>query len=214
MHVPLLTSVQPGRWSCAGPELVHMHADAPPVARPGEFAANINMHAHHACAPSRQLAADGPAAIAQVFLMPVLLTVAGEHAMMIVAFLGSIAKLLGLSAATAKWQCFASICVGSLYFMAFPAISSIKANAVAEHEQGAVQGAVAGVQALASGAGPLLFMTIYNRFIVSNTPRVRAPAQRCCLGTPGAAGSWPAAHAVYAFALKYMGGRRLCLLLT
>ena len=151
----------------------------PPGGRIGAFAANINTHAHHACAVSGQPAADGPAARAQVFLMPVLLTVAGEHAMMVVAFLGSIVKLLGLSAATAKWQCFASICVGSLYFMAFPAISSIKANAVAEHEQGAVQGAVAGVQALASGAGPLLFMTIYNRFIVSDTPRVRPTPESC-----------------------------------
>lgn len=108
-------------------------------------------------------------------MLPFLLAVASEHLLMVVAFAAITAKLVGLAAAAAKWQCFTAIGVGSFYYMAFPAIASVKANAVAEHEQGCVQGAIAGVQALASGSGPLLFMALYDRFIETSTPRVRVP---------------------------------------
>lgn len=93
--------------------------------------------------------------------MPLLLLVMRERALIVTGFLGVFLKLVGLAVAKTKAQVLVSITFGTLYFMAYPAISGIKANAVPAHEQGAVQGALSGATALASGIGPLVFNQLW-----------------------------------------------------
>jgi MFS family permease len=52
---------------------------------------------------------------------------------------------------------FLSAPVASIAFMCFPAITSLKANAMAPDEQGAIQGALSAVRSVGGGLGPLLF---------------------------------------------------------
>jgi MFS transporter, DHA1 family, tetracycline resistance protein len=113
----------------------------------------------------------------QAVLMHPLLMLAGEKGTLVVSQIASFLKWLGIAAAMRKWQVFAFEASGAFAFLALPTISSIKANAVRDHEQGALQGALTGVSALAAGAGPLLFMQLFH-FCTSATlwqPRVRFP---------------------------------------
>lgn len=118
----------------------------------------------------------------QVVVLPLLLLVVRERALIVTGFAGVLLKLVGLTLATKKWHVFMSISFGALYFMAYPSVSSIKANAVPVHEQGAVQGALRGATALASGIGPLLFNQLYSWATTSVfMPRVRAFCSQWCL---------------------------------
>ena len=48
---------------------------------------------------------------------------------------------------------------------------SIKSRNAAESEQGAVQGALFGAQAIATGIGPVFFATLFSEFTRSDRPR-------------------------------------------
>lgn len=98
----------------------------------------------------------------QVVLLPLLLCVVSERTLIVAAFGGVLLKLIGLAVAQTKAQVLLSITCGTLYFMAYPSISSIKANSVPSHELGAVQGALSGATALASGVGPLIMNQIFS----------------------------------------------------
>jgi DHA1 family tetracycline resistance protein-like MFS transporter len=62
-----------------------------------------------------------------------------------------------------KQTIFAAVGVAGLTGMAFPTISAIKANNVAESEQGRIQGALYSLQALASGIGPVALRYVYGK---------------------------------------------------
>jgi fucose permease len=114
----------------------------------------------------------------QIILVPVLLQVMRERALIVASFLGVLLKMVGLTLAQTKAHVFQAILSGTLYGMAYPSICSIKANAVPMHEQGAVQGALGGATALASGIGPLVLNHVYR--LATTTmfmPRVRS---FCC----------------------------------
>jgi hypothetical protein len=49
-----------------------------------------------------------------------------------------------------------------------------------EHEQGAVQGALYGARALASGTGPLLFALLFSAFTKTDSPLPYFPGAGCC----------------------------------
>ena len=51
--------------------------------------------------------------------------------------------------------------IASLGMLCFPALTSLKANALGPDEQGAVQGALAGVRSIGTGAGPLIFNQVF-----------------------------------------------------
>lgn len=97
----------------------------------------------------------------QVLLMPLFLAITSPKNMILVAFAASFIKLVGLAIAQTKFQALLSLTLGCLSVMSYPAISSIKANAVPMHEQGAVQGGLGGATALASGLAPLALMEVY-----------------------------------------------------
>lgn len=98
----------------------------------------------------------------QVILMPLLLLVVRERALIVTGYAALVVKFLGLAVAQTPAQVLLATAIGSLTVMAYPSISSIKANAVPEHEQGAVQGALSGATALATGIGPLVFNQLYS----------------------------------------------------
>lgn len=66
-----------------------------------------------------------------------------------------------LAVTVAKWQAFAAVTLGSLAGVAYPAISSIKSTHSRADQQGLVQGALAGIRALATGLGPLAFAQLF-----------------------------------------------------
>lgn len=111
-------------------------------------------------------------------MQPLLLCI-GEKGTLIFALLASIVKWTGIGIALTKTQVFTFEGVGAFAFLSLPMISSLKANAIRPHEQGALQGALSGVQALAAGFGPLLFMLLWQALTEHPArlylPRVRTP---------------------------------------
>lgn len=110
----------------------------------------------------------------QAVLMQPLLLLFGDKGTLLVSQIASGLKWAGIALVATKTQVYAAEVVGSLAFLALPTISSLKSNAVGAHEQGALQGALSGVQSLASGIGPIVFWQLY-RFctVVVRAPRVR-----------------------------------------
>lgn len=58
-------------------------------------------------------------------------------------------------------------CVSSLSFFSFPALSAIKANNVAAHEQSATQGALYSARSIAGGVAPFIYGSIYHHYTKS-----------------------------------------------
>lgn len=85
----------------------------------------------------------------------------GEKYVIVLAFLvGSVHNVL-YGVASQKWIVFVALSLASFVAMSFPTISAIKANNVAENEQGRIQGALSSIQALAAGTGPMVLRFVY-----------------------------------------------------
>lgn len=67
----------------------------------------------------------------------------------------SITEQALLALSVAKWQAIASVSLSAFASVSYPAISSLKSTHVNADQQGLVQGALAGIRAVASGLGPL-----------------------------------------------------------
>jgi MFS transporter, DHA1 family, tetracycline resistance protein len=121
----------------------------------------------------------------QVFFVQPLLSAVGEKRTLVISHVATTLKFLGLGLVGSKAGVYGTEVLGCLAFISTPTVLSITANAVEEHEQGAVQGALSGVQSLAEGCGPLIFMQIYR--LCTTTifmPRVRFFARRLLLVPP------------------------------
>lgn len=94
----------------------------------------------------------------------------GETRVLTLGLVAALLEMLLVGFLTAKWQAFGAVALGSLGGMAFPAISSIKANNVADCEQGTIQGALYGAKALATGVGPLMFAAMFAAFTKTDSP--------------------------------------------
>ena len=111
------------------------------------------------------MALGAGALLVQGVLLHILLKWLGETRLLLVGLVvGGLQQLL-LVLATSKWQAISAVALGSLSSVTFPTISGIKANNSSSQEQGAVQGALYGARALASGVGPLLFGLIFRLFV-------------------------------------------------
>jgi MFS family permease len=86
----------------------------------------------------------------------------GERRLLITGLLFSIIEQAMLALVTSKWQALAAVSLGSLAGVSFPAISSIKSTHSRPDQQGLVQGALAGIRALATGLGPLAFAQLFS----------------------------------------------------
>lgn len=104
------------------------------------------------------------ALLVQTVVLKALLSAFGEQRVLVLGLTASLVQQLALAFAARKWVAIAVVAVGTLGSVSFPTISSIKSCACEESEQGAVQGALYGARALASGAGPLLFAWLFAAF--------------------------------------------------
>ena len=84
------------------------------------------------------------------------------------------------AALPSKGFVFVAVALGSLGGVSFPAISALKSMHAAPEEQGAVQGALAGIRSLASGLGPLAFARLFRATTSSSSPDAFFP-QACFL---------------------------------
>ena len=105
------------------------------------------------------------ALLVQGVLLHMLLKCLGETRLLLVGLVVGGLQQLSLVLATTKWQAISAVALGSLSSVTFPTISGIKANNSSSQEQGAVQGALYGARALASGLGPLLFGLLFRLFV-------------------------------------------------
>jgi DHA1 family tetracycline resistance protein-like MFS transporter len=102
--------------------------------------------------------------LVQGLLLRLLLQNLGEKKLLIAGLLAQLVQNITIMLATRKWQAIAGIVTASFGSVTFPTISSIKANAALDHEQGTVQGALNGAKSLASGVGPLAFAWLFAAF--------------------------------------------------
>lgn len=119
----------------------------------------------------------------QIFLVQPIVTRLGEKGALVLSQAVAVVQFLALSVVASKLGVYGAQFVGALTGLAVPIITSVKANAVEEHEQGAVQGALSGAQALASGFGPLVFMQIWRlctQTLSPPHPRVRSLRPHAC----------------------------------
>jgi MFS transporter, DHA1 family, tetracycline resistance protein len=117
------------------------------------------------------LAAVGlSAAIVQGGLMGVILARLGEQRSVIygLAFAALSSVLYGL--APQGWMIYVILFVGGLGGIAGPAAQGLISRSVSDNEQGAVQGALAGVQTLTGVFGPLIATTLFNAFAPRGIP--------------------------------------------
>ena len=117
------------------------------------------------------LAAVGlSAAIVQGGLMGVILARFGEQRSVIFGLaLAALSSLLyGL--APKGWMIYVILLVGGLGGIAGPAAQGLISRSVSDNEQGAVQGALSGVQTLTGVFGPLVATTLFNYFAPRGIP--------------------------------------------
>lgn len=97
----------------------------------------------------------------QAALLPLLVRLLGERRLLLLGLVFSAVEQALLATARAKGQAYAAIALGSIASVSFPAISALKSMHVAQDQQGLVQGALAGIRALAAGLGPLAFAQLF-----------------------------------------------------
>lgn len=108
--------------------------------------------------------------IVQTLLLRLLLGWFQESRVLVIGLCASLTNEIALALAPTKGWAFAAIGVGSVGSVAFPAISSIKANNVRDSEQGTIQGALYGARALAQGTGPIIFAAVFAAFTREESP--------------------------------------------
>jgi MFS family permease len=106
--------------------------------------------------------ADVCTSAVQAAMLPSMAYFLGERRLLITGLLFSIVEQAMLALVTSKWQALAAVSLGSLAGVSFPAISSIKSTHSRPDQQGLVQGALAGIRALATGLGPLAFAQLFS----------------------------------------------------
>ncbi|CAG9465886.1 unnamed protein product [Pedinophyceae sp. YPF-701] len=96
------------------------------------------------------------------FGLRTLLLFVSERGVLLTGLGGLLVHLLLLPVTTTRALAYGGLFVGLTSSLILPAISSMKANAAADDEQGAVQGALFGARAAAAGVGPLLFAGLFH----------------------------------------------------
>jgi DHA1 family tetracycline resistance protein-like MFS transporter len=91
----------------------------------------------------------------QALLLPYLTKMLGERHLLVFGLLFSITEQALLALSVAKWQAIAAVSLSAFAGVSFPAISSLKSTHASAEQQGLVQGALAGIRAVAAGIGPL-----------------------------------------------------------
>lgn len=120
--------------------------------------------------------------IVQSLLLRPLLALLGEARLLLLGVVLSSIQQMILAIARNKTDALLAVGIGSFVTVTFPTISSIKANSAADHEQGTVQGALAGARSLASGMGPLAFAALFAAFTKTESSLTYFPGAPFVLG--------------------------------
>lgn len=91
----------------------------------------------------------------QALLLPHLTRLLGERHLLVFGLLFSVTEQALLSLSTVKWQAISAVSLSAFAGVSFPAISSLKSTHASPEQQGLVQGALAGIRAVAAGVGPI-----------------------------------------------------------
>lgn len=129
------------------------------------------------------------AAIVQAGLAARVIRKIGERkAIMLGAAIGVLAYI-GYGAATQGWMIYAVVIAASLGGIAQPAIQAVITRHLAPTEQGAVQGAITGLQSIANIFGPLIGSQVFAYFISKSAP-MYVPGASFFVGAVLAAIGW------------------------
>lgn len=105
--------------------------------------------------------------LTQVVILPAMLRYMKETRVLLIGMSFSLVQQAWLIFLNHKIQGIMALCVGSFSMLVFPSIGTLKANSVSSEEQGQIQGALYGAQALGKGAGPVLYNSVYRLFTKS-----------------------------------------------
>eukprot|EP00898_Chlorokybus_atmophyticus_P007566 jgi/Chlat1/7810/Chrsp66S07262 len=106
----------------------------------------------------------------QLVLLPLMLWLIGAKGVVIVSLLVNALHALLYGLALAPWMPYAAAAMGSMSMLVFPSVGGLVSAAGTPDEQGALQGAISGVKALASSIGPLLFNALTGYFLSDSAP--------------------------------------------
>ncbi len=110
------------------------------------------------------------AAVVQAGLAARVIRKIGERKALILGAAIGVLAYVGYGAASQGWMIYAVVIVASLGGIAQPAIQSLITRHVAPTEQGAVQGAITGMQSIANIFGPIIGSQVFAYFISKNAP--------------------------------------------
>lgn len=112
------------------------------------------------------------AAIVQGGLARKIIPALGERHSLLYGVIIGVAAYIAYGAATQGWMIYVAVVIASLGGISQPAAQALITKGVQPDEQGAVQGALTGIQSVASIVGPLLASSI---FAYSISERAKAP---------------------------------------
>lgn len=94
----------------------------------------------------------------------------GDRRALIFGMAIGVCNLMGYGLATRGWMIYAILAIGSLSAVSGPSLNSIISRNVPPDEQGAVQGAMAGLTSIATVVAPLLSTSLFGYFIGPTAP--------------------------------------------
>jgi MFS transporter, DHA1 family, tetracycline resistance protein len=97
-------------------------------------------------------------------LMDVLAKRWGERRLLMVGLISQAAEMFLIGSATTLWVLLIATVVGALMNVVHPLMSSMVSQAVSDDEQGAAQGAIAGIESLTVIIGPLASAWVFEYF--------------------------------------------------
>ena len=110
------------------------------------------------------------AAIVQGGLARRIIPALGERKSIIIGLLIAITNMTGYGLASAGWVIYTILAIGSLGAIASPALQGLISRNVPANEQGAVQGALAGLASVAGFIAPPLATGLFGYFISDRAP--------------------------------------------
>lgn len=110
------------------------------------------------------------AAVVQGGLARKIIPALGERKSLLLGLGIGVFAYIGYGAATQGWMIYAVICLASFAGIAQPAGQAIITRTVSPTEQGAVQGALTGLQSIANILGPILASVVFAYFISEQAP--------------------------------------------
>ena len=89
----------------------------------------------------------------------------GEWRLLMIGLLAQAIEMFATGGATVLWVLLAGTVIGGLMNVVHPTVSSLASQSVGESEQGAIKGAIAGIDSVAGIIGPLLSAWVFDEVV-------------------------------------------------